>query len=73
MKHIDIFDIATPIDKLISSGAFTINDILRIIGAPEIEEEWANQHFMTKNYSKIQDILEGNIHGEGGEGIEKGN
>ena len=73
VKHIDIFDIATPIDKLISSGAFTINDILRIIGAPEIEEEWANQHFMTKNYSKIQDILEGNIHGEGGEGIEKGN
>ena len=26
VKHIDIFDIATPVDKLISSGAFTIND-----------------------------------------------
>ncbi len=59
VKHIDIFDIATPVDKLISSGAFTINNILRVIGYPEIHEEWANRHFMTKNYSTIQDLLEG--------------
>jgi HK97 family phage portal protein len=59
VKHIDIFDIATPVDKLISSGAFTINDILEVLGKPRIEEEWANQHFMTKNYSKIQDLLAG--------------
>ena len=58
VKHIDIFDIATPVDKLISSGAFTINDIRRIIGEPEIAEDWANQHFITKNYSTIQDLLE---------------
>jgi HK97 family phage portal protein len=57
VKHIDIFDIATPVDKLISSGAFTINDILEVLGKPRIEEDWANQHFMTKNYSKIQDLL----------------
>lgn len=59
VKHIDIFDIATPVDKLISSGAFTINNILRVLGEPKIEEEWADQHFMTKNYSKIQDLLKG--------------
>ncbi len=58
VKHIDIFDIATPVDKLISSGAFTINDIKRAIGEPEINAEWANQHFITKNYSTIQDLLE---------------
>ena len=57
VKHIDIFDIATPVDKLISSGAFTINHILRILGEPEIEEDWADQHFITKNYSTIQDLL----------------
>ncbi len=27
------------------------------IGTP-IEEEWANAHFITKNYSTIQDLLE---------------
>lgn len=59
VKHIDIFDIATPVDKLISSGAFTINDILEVLGRPKIDESWADQHFMTKNYSEIQDLLAG--------------
>lgn len=73
VKHIDIFDIATPVDKLISSGAFTINDILEVIGKPRIEEEWADQHFMTKNYSIVQSILdelssdEAQTNNEGGE------
>lgn len=58
VKHVDIFDIATPVDKLISSGALTINNILRLIGEPEIDEDWANQHFITKNYSTIQELLE---------------
>lgn len=58
VKHIDLFDIATPVDKLISSGVFTINDILEVIGKPRIEEEWADQHFMTKNYSIVQNILD---------------
>lgn len=57
VKHIDIFDIAAPVDKLISSGVFTINDIRHLIGEPEIAEEWANAHFITKNYSTIQDLL----------------
>ena len=73
VKHIDIFDIATPVDKLISSGAFTINDILEVIGKPRIEEEWADQHFMTKNYSIVKSILdelssdEAQTNNEGGE------
>lgn len=73
VKHIDIFDIATPIDKLISSGVFTINNILKIIGEPEIDEEWAKQHFITKNYSTVQDLLDaldqdGTAKAKGGEG-----
>lgn len=67
VKHIDIFDIATPVDKLISSGAFTINDILEVLGKPRIEEEWADQHFMTKNYSIVQNILDELGADEGGE------
>lgn len=59
VKHIDLFDVATPIDKLVSSGVFCINDIRRVLGQEPIDEEWANQHFITKNYSTIQDLLEG--------------
>lgn len=70
VKHIDIFDIATPIEKLISSGVFTINDILKVLKMPAISEEWANQHFITKNYATIQDLLESL---KGGERVEKQN
>lgn len=70
VKHVDIFDIATPIDKLISSGAFTINDILQVIGKPKIDKEWADQHFMTKNYSEIEALLKEIDNENGGENIE---
>lgn len=70
VKHVDIFDIATPIDKLISSGAFTINDVLQVIGKPKIDESWADQHFMTKNYSEIGAILKGITEKNGGENSE---
>ncbi len=66
VKHYDLFDIATPVDKLISSGLFTINDILKIMGEPEIEEEWAKQHFITKNYATIQEVLKGIDNTQGG-------
>lgn len=58
VKHIDMFDIATSTDKLISSGIYTVNMILRALGEIPIDEDWADQHFITKNYSTIQEILE---------------
>lgn len=58
VKHIDMFDIATSADKLISSGIYTVNMILRALGEIPIDEGWADQHFITKNYSTIQEILE---------------
>lgn len=57
VKHIDIFDIAAPMEKLISSGVFTINDILKVLKMQTIDEKWADQHFITKNYATIQDLL----------------
>lgn len=57
VKHIDLLSVATSIDKLISSGAFTINDIRAAVGDEPINEDWANQHFMTKNYSTVEDLL----------------
>ena len=57
IKHFDIVDIANALDKLISCGAKTINDINRILGEPEIDEEWANTHFITKNYQPMEDYL----------------
>lgn len=58
VKHVDLLSVSTAIDKLIASGAFSVNDIRDVVGEPAIDEPWANQHFMTKNYSTVQDLLE---------------
>ena len=57
IKHIDLLSVATAIDKLIASGAFCINDVRKAVGDAPIEEPWAYQHFITKNYEAIDEIL----------------
>ncbi|NDL68515.1 phage portal protein [Anaerotalea alkaliphila] len=57
IKHIDLLSVATSIDKLISSGAFCINDIRNLVGDEPIAEDWAYKHFITKNYSTVEEFL----------------
>lgn len=61
IKHIDLLSVSTAIDKLIASGAFCINDIRKLVGEQVIDEPWAWQHYITKNYTTIEDLeaLEG--------------
>ena len=59
VRYTDLFDVANPIDKLIGSGAFCINDIRMRLGLDIIDEPWAWQHWMTKNYSTVDDLLDG--------------
>ena len=59
VRYNDLFDVANPIDKLIGSGAFCVNDVRIRLGLDAIDEPWAWQHWMTKNYSPAQDLLEG--------------
>lgn len=59
VKYRDVFDIADPIDKLVGSGAFCVNDIRIRLGLDKIDEPWAWQHFMTKNYSAVEDLVTG--------------
>ncbi len=66
IKHIDLLSVATSIDKLIGSGSFCINDIRKAVGEPEIDEPWANQHFITKNYETIEQALKALEGGETG-------
>jgi len=57
VKHVDIMSSSTQIDKLIGSGAFSVNDILKLLGRPPINEPWANQHYITRNYALIEEAL----------------
>ena len=65
IKHIDILESATAVDKLISSGCYSINDIKKVMGDEPINEEWANKHFITKNYTDIEEFLKQLERGEG--------
>ena len=57
ISHVDILEMANAIDKLVSSGAFTINELRHITGFNKINEEFADKHFMTKNYCLADDML----------------
>lgn len=56
--HVDLLSVSSAIDKLIASGAFCINDIRKLVGETVIEEDWAYKHFITKNYSDIEQALQ---------------
>lgn len=55
-----IYSMATSLDKLVSSGMFTINELRYDLGFPESDSELADVHYITKNYQSM----------EGGEGDE---
>lgn len=53
IRHFDMFASAANVEKLVGSGAFTINDVLRSAGLPTISEPWADEHYMTKNIAAL--------------------
>lgn len=57
INHIDIFDVADKVDKLIASGAFSIDDVLTQLGYQPLNTEFSKQHFMTKNYALAEDAM----------------
>lgn len=51
--HFDIFANANNIEKLVGSGVFSLNDVLRAASLPTIDEPWADSHYMTLNISTM--------------------
>jgi HK97 family phage portal protein len=59
IKYTDIVKLATAMDKLISSGTHSVNENRMLIGKEPINEDWANEHYITKNYQKAENFFEG--------------
>lgn len=60
VKYVDMFGSAAQgADKLIGSGICSINDVMVRFGLPRVSEAWADQHWMTKNYSPAETLLDG--------------
>lgn len=61
LEHIDILKTASNQEALIRNG-YSPNEVRRIVKFEECDEEWANTHYITKNYStdlKKEDEKEG--------------
>lgn len=67
VNHVDIFDMADKIDKLISSSFACIDEVREKAGLDTLEEEWSRRHLLTKNYEFIdkQNLQGGDESGEG--------
>lgn len=57
IMHFDIFANAANVEKVIGSATFTVNDVRRAAGQDEIDEPWANTHFMTRNIGAVKELL----------------
>ncbi len=53
MQHKDVLDASTSIDKL-TGARFSRNEINKFLRLPKIDEKWADEHGMTKNYGSIE-------------------
>ena len=65
VSYQSIFDLATSIDKLVSSSAFTGNEIRLEVGYEISDDPNLNTHHITKNYTKLTES-------EGGENTNDG-
>ena len=56
VMHIDIFDIAEKIDKLIASGMYCVDELRQKLGDAELGTEESQMHFITKNYTELSEV-----------------
>lgn len=69
ITHFDLFANAANIEKLIGSGAYSINDVLVAAGMPKINEPWADLHWLTLNIGTMEAAARAiNNGGKGGKG-----
>lgn len=58
-NYASIFSLSTSIDKLISSGIFTGNEIRAELGYEEVDDDSLNVRYITKNYAPAETLKGG--------------
>lgn len=53
IRHIDIFNISEPFDKLIASGGYSVDELRIKAGDVPLNTDWSTRHWITKNYQDI--------------------
>ena len=55
VQYINIFENANALDVLFRMG-FSYNEIMTRLDEEQLDEKWANEHFITKNYMNVQEM-----------------
>lgn len=53
IEHVDVFSLATSIDKIRAASILNTNEIRRKISEPRVNELWADEYAITKNYESV--------------------
>jgi HK97 family phage portal protein len=61
INHVDIFEVAEKVDKLIACGAFSIDEVRVELDRQELGTEFSQKHWITKNYSDASESLTGEV------------
>lgn len=56
-RNYDLISISNPINKIISSGVYTINEVRKELGESEIDPSIGDIHWITQNYAVIGDYV----------------
>lgn len=56
IMHMTASEIATASDKMIACGGWNIDEIRRKAGDPILNTEWSKKHFITRNYSDMDEL-----------------
>lgn len=67
IMHVDMFENADKIEKLIGSAVYSVNDVLEAMGRAPLPEKWADEHYLTLNISKVEDSVQNIAQMKGGE------
>lgn len=57
INHIDIFEVADKVAKIISSGAMNIDQVRERLGENALGTEFSTAYWMTKNFALAEDML----------------
>lgn len=57
INHIDIFEVADKVAKIISSGAMNIDQVRERLGENALRTEFSTAYWMTKNFALAEDML----------------
>ena len=72
IRNYDLTKIATSAELISRIGVWSVNDILDFMDYEPIDEDWADKHIISKNYSLVEDNDSGTSDQDNKEDISKG-